>query len=199
MSYRGLLKQARSAVVIACGVALLGGVLPVFAQTTTSGDGGAGNFAGSNPPPPLGDPNQVVPGAGGNTSGWTGYSSDPNRLISAGEANAPGNEYLQVIGGGSVNAARYDLSNNDDWLKKSLDLLGDPGNEVGDLTGDANTSCQQETTQVTREEKSLYTCETATPVTNQPQSCTRIYKPEFDTDYVYQCQAGNQWLSLIHI
>lgn len=195
MSYRGLLKQARSAVVIACGVALLGGVLPVFAQTTTSGDGGAGNFAGSNPPPPLGDPNQVVPGAGGNTSGWTGYSSDPNRLISAGEANAPGNEYLQVIGGGSVNAARYDLSNNDDWLKKSLDLLGDPGNEVGDLTGDANTSCQQETTQVTREEKSLYTCETATPVTNQPQSCTRIYKPEFDTDYVYQCQAGNQWRS----
>lgn len=195
MSYRGLLKQARSAVVIACGVALMGGVLPVFAQTTTSGDGGAGGFAGSNPPPPLGDPGQVVPGAGGDTTGWSGYSSDPNRLISAGEANAPGNEYLQVIGGGSVNAARYDLSNNDDWLKRSLDLLGDPGNEVGDLTGDANTSCQQETTQVTHEEKSLYTCETATPVTNQPQSCTRIYKPEFDTDYVYQCQAGNQWRS----
>lgn len=192
MSNRCLVKWARSALSIVCGAVLLGSVTTSFAQTTTSGDGGAGGFAGANQPPPLGDPGQVVPGAGGNTDGWSSYGSDPDAMIRAGEANAPGNEYLKVIGDGSVNAARYDMG-NDDWLKKSMDLLGDPGS-LGDL-GEATTSCQDETSEKTKTETSLYTCETATKIVDESRSCTRIYKPEFDEDYVYECKLGDQWRS----
>lgn len=192
MSNRCLVKWARSALSIVCGAVLLGSVTTSFAQTTTSGDGGAGGFAGANQPPPLGDPGQVVPGAGGNTDGWSSYGSDPDAMIRAGEANAPGNEYLKVIGDGSVNAARYDMG-NDDWLKKSMDLLGDPGS-LGDL-GEATTSCQDKTSEKTKTETSLYTCETATKIVDESRSCTRIYKPEFDEDYVYECKLGDQWRS----
>lgn len=168
---------------------------PVFAQTTTSGDGGAGAFAGGTTPPPLGDPRTVVPGAGGSTSGWESYGDDPNGLIRAGEANAPGNEYLNVLGGGATNAARYDIGNNDDWLRRSMDLLRDPRSETGDLVDEDTTSCTETTEQVTRQEESLYTCETATRVTESSQQCRSIYVPVFDTDYVYSCQTGTQWRS----
>lgn len=187
------MRRARSVLNLLCGVALLATSQPVYAQTTTTGDGGAGSFIGGVTPPALGDPNQVVPGAGGDTSGWTNYQGSPNDLIRAGEANAPGNEYLKVIGGGSANAARYDLNSNDDWLKSSMDLVGDPGNILGDLGGNASSSCKDETKQTVKTTTSLYTCESGTPVTNQTNSCTRIYKPEFDTDYVYECKVGNQW------
>lgn len=187
------MRRARSVLNLLCGVALLATSQPVYAQTTTTGDGGAGSFIGGVTPPPLGDPNQVVPGAGSDTSGWTNYQGTPNDLIRAGEANAPGNEYLKVIGGGSANAARYDMNSNDDWLKSSMDLVGDPGNVLGDLGGNASSSCKDETKQTVKTTTSLYTCESGTPVTNQTNSCTRIYKPEFDTDYVYECKAGNQW------
>lgn len=187
------MRRARSVLNLLCGVALLATSQPVYAQTTTTGDGGAGSFIGGVTPPALGDPNQVVPGAGGDTSGWTNYQGSPNDLIRAGEANAPGNEYLKVIGGGSANAARYDLNSNDDWLKSSMDLVGDPGNVLGDLGGNASSSCKDETKQTVKTTTSLYTCESGTPVTNQTNSCTRIYKPEFDTDYVYECKVGNQW------
>ncbi|MDQ7780814.1 MAG: conjugal transfer protein TraN, partial [Planctomycetota bacterium] len=182
---------------LALGLALMGVAVaaPVFAQTTTTGDGGAGTFAGGNTPPPLGDPRTVVPGAGGDTSGWEGYGDDPDGLIRAGEGNAPGNEYLDVIGGGAVNAARYDIGNNDDWLQRSMDLLRDPGSQTGDLTDDATTECRETTEQVTRQEESIYTCETASQVTESSPQCRSIYVPVFDTDYVYSCQTGTQWRS----
>lgn len=187
---RGLKALALAAVLVGAATAA-----PSFAQTTTSGDGGAGSFVGTTPPPPLGDPRTVVPGAGGDVSGWTSYQNNPNGLISAGEGNAPGNEYLAVIGGGAANAARYDVSNNDDWLRRSFDLLGDPRNQVGDLVGENSGSCQNETTQGTRIERSLYTCETATRVTESSQECRSIYVPMFDTDYVYACRQGTEWRS----
>ncbi|WP_309091917.1 conjugal transfer protein TraN [Phenylobacterium sp.] len=102
---------------------------------------------------------------------------------------------MQVIGGGAANAARYDVSNNDDWLRRSFDLLGDPRGEVGDLVGEESGSCQNETTQGTRIERSLYTCETATRVTESSQECRSIYVPVFDTDYVYSCRQGTEWRS----
>jgi hypothetical protein len=191
------LDLARGLKAFGLAVVLMGAAsaAPSFAQTTTSGDGGAGGFVGTNPPPPLGDPRTVVPGAGGDVSGWTGYGNDPNGLIAAGEGNAPGNPYLEVIGGGAANAARYDVNNNDDWLRRSFDLLGDPRGEVGDLVGEESGSCQNETTQGTRTERSLYTCETATRVTESSQECRSIYVPVFDTDYVYACRQGTEWRS----
>nr|WP_312119858.1 conjugal transfer protein TraN [Brevundimonas diminuta] len=161
-------------------------------QTTTTGDGGAGSFAGANQPPPIGDPNQVVPGMG-SSDALNAYGEDPQGLIAAGEANAPGNQYLEVLGGGAVNAARYDLSNNDDWLKRSFDILNDAEGHTGGLTDDATTSCRAESGQKTKTETSLYTCESGQASYDEQESCSRTYQPIFDTDYLYKCLSGTQW------
>ncbi len=161
-------------------------------QTTTTGDGGAGSFAGANQPPPIGDPNQVVPGMG-SSDALNAYGEDPQGLIAAGEANAPGNQYLEVLGGGAVNAARYDLSNNDDWLKRSFDILNDAEGHTGGLTDDATTSCSAESGQKTKTETSLYTCESGQASYDEQESCSRTYQPIFDTDYLYKCLSGTQW------
>lgn len=161
-------------------------------QTTVSGDAGAQAWLNNNPPREVGDPNGTVPGVG-DASGWEGYGDDPDGMISAGVANAPGNEYLQVLGGGATNAARYNLSDNDDWLKRSQDILKSPSNYSGDLTGDASSSCQTETTQKTKTETTTYTCESGRPAVDVEEKCTRAYKPIFDTDYLYTCIAGTHW------
>ena len=101
-----------------------------------------------------------------------------------------GNEMFGLMANGAANSAKYGFSANDDWLKKSLGLVADPSDGSGVL-GEASQSCQDKT--VTKSETSLYTCETATPVTDVNHSCTRDYQPEFDTDYVYECRAGTEW------
>ncbi len=163
-----------------------------FGQTTTTGDGGAGAFAGGQPPAVPGDPATAVPGLGA-TDGWEGYGDNPDGMISAGVANAPGNEYLEVLGGGAVNAARYDLSNNDDWLKRSFDILNDAEGNVGGLTDNATTSCAAESGQKTKTETSLYTCESGKASYDAQETCQRAYQPIFDTDYLYKCVAGDEW------
>lgn len=161
-------------------------------QTTVTGDAGAQAWLNSNPPKGVGDPSGTVPGMG-DTAGFEGYGDDPEGMISAGVANAPGNQYLEVLGGGATNAARYNLSDNDDWLKRSLDILKSPSDYSGDLTGDASSSCQTETTQKTKTETSTYTCESGRPAVDVEEKCTRAYKPIFDTDYLYTCIAGTHW------
>lgn len=177
---------------LAAALALVAGV---SAHAQTTGDGGAAAFSNSNPPPAVGDPNAVVPGLGG-TSGWESWGDDPEGLISAGEANAPGNEYLKVLGGGATNAARYNINSNDDWLKRSFDVMGDAEGHTGGLTDDATTSCQAEAGETTKVEKSLYTCETGQASVEEQQTCSRAYQPIFDTDYLYTCLSGTQWKAI---
>lgn len=175
-------------------LAVASSVAPMAFSQTTTGDGGAGAFAGSNQPKPIGDPNQIVPGLG-NTGGWEAYGDNPDGLISSGVANAPGNEYLEVLGGGAVNAARYDLSNNDDWLQRSFDIFKDAQGHTGGLTDDATTSCRAESGQKTRTETTLYTCESGKAAVDQEETCARSYQPIFDTDYLYKCLSGDRWTS----
>lgn len=183
--FAGALALASAALALVAGP-------PSHAQTSTTGDGGAGTFAGQHKAPGLGDPNVVVPGVG-STTAWENFGSNPEGLVTAGEADAPGNQYLQVLGGGATNAARYNLTNGDDWLQRSMDLLGDPGSAVGDITGDASTSCRNEQHQETRTETSVYTCESGRPAQVSEGTCTRTYQPIFDTDYIYSCVLGTQW------
>lgn len=175
-------------------LAMASSVAPMASSQTTTGDGGAGAFAGANQPKPIGDPNQIVPGLG-NSGGWESYGDNPDGLISAGIANAPGNEYLEVLGGGAVNAARYDLSNNDDWLQRSFDIFKDAQGHTGGLTDDATTSCRAESGQKTRTETTLYTCESGKAAVDQEETCARSYQPIFDTDYLYKCLSGDRWTS----
>ena len=175
-------------------LAVASSVAPMASSQTTTGDGGAGAFAGANQPKPIGDPNQIVPGLG-NSGGWESYGDNPDGLISAGVANAPGNEYLEVLGGGAVNAARYDLSNNDDWLQRSFDIFKDAQGHTGGLTDDATTSCRAESGQKTRTETTLYTCESGKAAVDKEETCARSYQPIFDTDYLYKCLSGDRWTS----
>lgn len=183
--------KANAARVSALAIALVLGT-GAFAHAQTTGDGGASDFINQNPPTSVGDPNAVVPGLGG-TSGWESWGDDPEGMISAGEANAPGNDYLKVLGGGATNAARYNISSNDDWLERSFDVMGDANKHTGGLTDDATTSCEAESDQTTKEEKSLYTCETGQAAVIEEQTCSRSYLPIFDTDYIYKCLSGTQW------
>jgi conjugal transfer mating pair stabilization protein TraN len=163
--------------------------MPAYGQVTGK-DAGASSFATSNGPGALGDPAQVVPGASSGSDGFTSHYANPDGLQTAGQGAMAGNEMFGLMANGAANRASYSLSANDDWLKKSLGLVADPSDGSG-VIGEASQSCQDKT--VTRSETSLYTCETATPITDVNHSCTRDYQPQFDTDYVYECRAGTEW------
>ena len=163
--------------------------LPARAQVTGK-DNGASSFATSNGPGALGDPTQLVPGASSNSDGFSTHYANPDGLKTAGQGAMAGNDMMGLMANGAANSSQYSFSANDDWLKASLGLVADPSDGSG-VIGEASQSCQDKT--VTRSETSLYTCETATPVTDVNHSCTRDYQPEFDTDYVYECRAGTEW------
>ncbi|NEX91206.1 conjugal transfer protein TraN [Caulobacter sp. 17J65-9] len=183
---------SRTRKIIAAALALAFAI-PGASAAQTQG-GGAGDFVGSQPPPTLADPITTVPGADTNVAHWSGMWNDPAGLEQVGRNSVVGNELGGIVGSSAEGTAGQ-VSANDDWLQRSFDVLRQPGEHAGDLVTQPTEICETRQVTETREETSLYTCETGTPTQETVAECKRQYVPIFDTDYVYECKAGTQWSS----
>lgn len=166
---------------------------PAVAQTT--GDQGAGSLVRSNPVPPIGNPAVIVPGAGGNFTNLENFGNSPEAMPGAGSAaGRPGTTFGDLFDAAGKNTPPSPITNNDDWLKRSMDMLRNPDKSVlGEIDAEAGRICTEVKEQVTKSETSLYTCETGSTVSEEGKVCLKTYQPIYDEDYVYQCRKGEEW------